>query len=220
MTHLYLVPHWFFIYSIIFEAIFAIASGLISYFSFKVYNLSKQKESKWFGAGFFLISVSYVIWLIINLCLLRDNTQAVGSINLEQIVFWWTFAIYSHLILFVTGVITLICSHFKKNKLKLFALLEVISLVSIYLSCNKGLSFYVISSIFLAYLAIIYFLQYLKKRKFNSFLSMIAFILLFISHVQFILASNNYLYYVFGHIVEFMGYLLLISQLIIILKHG
>ncbi|MFA5992711.1 MAG: hypothetical protein WC796_03325 [Candidatus Pacearchaeota archaeon] len=219
MTHLYLIPHWFFIYSIVFEAIFAIAAGLVAYFSFKVYSLCKQKESKWFGLGFMLISISYIVWLIINLFLIDNISDAVQAVNIEQIAFMYSAAIYSHMVLFILGIIFITCTTLKSGNIKMCSLLSIVSLFAVALSCNKGLVFYILASVFLAYLAIYYAYHYFKKRKTRNLISLIAFVLLFISHIHFIFATTNYLYYVLGHIFELVGYILILVQLLIIVKH-
>lgn len=154
MTSLYLIPNWFFYYSIIFEAIFAIAAGLVAYYSFKVHSLSKQKESEWFGLGFFLISVSYILWLLINAFLLDRIDDMVQGMDVGQIFSIWSSAVYFHMFFFLLGIIFITCTTLKSSNFKMCSLLSIVSLVAIALSCNKGLMFYIFASIFLAYLTI------------------------------------------------------------------
>jgi hypothetical protein len=219
MTHLYLIPHWFFLLSIIFEIIFAIITISIAYYSFKVYKLSKQKDLKWFGIGFLLIALSYIIWFLINIFLLENFNESTKILNIKQFLFIGNYIVYFYIFLFITGLSTIVSSYFKNHKINNFILIETLVLISIFLSPDKGKMFYITSSIFLAYLSFNCLSQYLEKGNKKALLSFIAFLLIFIGQAHFILATKNYIYYVIGHFVSLAGYFLMMLQLRLIIKH-
>lgn len=218
MATLYFSPNWFYFYSLIFEAIFALTTSLISLYSFKVYSLAKQKDSKLFGIGFSLISASYVIWLLINLFLLDQFQDGVQALELGKLAMLGTLGVYLHILFFISGLLTITYITLKACNSKIYSLLVILVILVIFLSCNKAIAFYLLASIFLIYIVIYYLLQYLKKKNQKTLLVLISFILLLISYIQFIFASNNYLYYVAGHFFELIAYLILLIQLIIIIK--
>lgn len=218
MAVLYVSPSWFYWVSIIFEIIFALVTGAVAFYSFKVYNLTKQRDSKLFGFGFLFISLSYIVWLLINLFLLNKIDNGMHVLDLNKIAFLGILGVYSHIIFFTIGLLTLIYLTLKVENIQIYFMLVILTFLCLILSFNKALAFYLLSSVFLLYIVYHYIVQYVKKRKTKSLLVLNAFILLAISFIQFIFASQNYLYYVFGHFLELIAYVILLFQLIIIKK--
>lgn len=217
MPHLYLVPNWFFIYSLIFEVVFVIAASLASYFSFKVYSISKQREAKLFGIGFMFISASYLIWLLINIFMLQDLTEAVHSLDFNEMVLMSVIQIYTHMALFIIGLLTILYTTFKTDNKRVYSLLIILTILAVAISSNKAVAFYLVASILLLYIVIHYLYNYVKDKNSKSLMVLIAFCLLFLSHVHFIFATNT-LYYVLGHIFELIAYVLIIIRLAMLKK--
>jgi TRAP-type C4-dicarboxylate transport system permease small subunit len=220
MATLYFSPNWFYWYSLIFEAIFALTTALIAIYSFKVYSLAKQKESELFGIGFSLVSASYVIWFFINLFLLDQLQDGIQVLDFGKIAFLGTLGVYSHIFLFILGLLTIAYITFKTDNIKTYSLLVILTISGIVMSLNKATAFYIFTSIFLIFIMLYYLTQFLRKRNPKTLLVLISFILLSISHIQYIFASNNYIYYVAGHFLELIAYLILLVQLYHIIKNS
>ena len=218
MTHIYLTPNWFFFYSILFEIAFSLITAFVSFYSFKIYNLTKQKEYKIFGAGFLFISASYLLWAVINSFLLDKINDGIQALTLQEFVSIGAVGICIYMFLFITGLVTITYTTLKVNNSKIYALLLIISVIAVAFSLNKALAFQLLSLVFISFLILHYFSQFNKNRDSKRFIILLAFILLFISRIQFILSTTNYIYYVIGHIFEFFAYLLVLLRLIFIKK--
>ncbi|OIO42782.1 hypothetical protein COU56_02530 [Candidatus Pacearchaeota archaeon CG10_big_fil_rev_8_21_14_0_10_31_9] len=218
MASLYYIPNWFFTTSIIFEIIFAVVTGLVAVLSFKVYNLSRQKEFRLFGLGFTFISLSYIIWSLINLFLLDQLSDALKVLSFNEFVSLGALGIYFYMLLFIVGLATLNYTTLKENSKSIYIIILLISLVGIITSFNKGFTFQILSSIFLAFLLIHFASQVKRNKNVKSLLVFFAFLSLLVSHVIFIFSTSQYMYYVMGHIFELVAYILILARLYIIIK--
>ncbi len=218
MVKIYLTPDWFFMYSILFELLFSFIGALVAVYSFKLYNITKQKELKYFGIGFSFISLSYLIWAFINSFLLDKITDGVQELSLVEFVNIGSLGIYIYMLLFIIGLATLTYTTLKVNNGKIYSLLLLISLLVIISSSNKALTFQLLSSIFLIFLIIHYYSQFDKDKNSKKLIILVAFILLLLSRTQFILSTSQYIYYVIGHFLELIAYGLILLRLILIIR--
>ena len=219
MTYLFLTPKWFFGYDIILELLFAIITLTVSLFAFKIYKLSGQKQSKLFGIGFLLISLSYFAQSFINFAIvskLNENicqTLKIISVNTLNIV-----GIYLYMALFLTGLITLTYMTFRLLDLRIFTIILIIVLLSVILNSRAMYLFYILSSLLLIYIIIHYLKNYLHKKRGRILLILTAFIFLLFGRLHFIFSINHELFYALGHILELIAYLLILINLILIIK--
>ncbi len=219
MATLYLLPNWFFIYSVIFEIIFALITGSVAFYAFKVYLLSKQKESKLFSIGFTFISASYILWAIVNLSLIDKLGDGISSVELGNIISLGMIGVYTHIFLFIIGLLTVAYTNLKTNNAKVYSLLAVLTILALFMTESKGSAYYVLATIFFGYIAATHLTSYIKNRNSKALIILIAFVLLFISHIYFIFAARSYIYYVIGHSVSLAGYILILLGLILIIKN-
>ncbi|MEK6891175.1 MAG: hypothetical protein AABX03_03470 [Nanoarchaeota archaeon] len=218
MANIYIIPTWFFAYSIILEIAFALITSLVAIYSFKIYNLCNQKEYKAFGVGFIFISLSYVIWAFVNLFLLDKISDSIQALSLQEFISIGSIGIYMYMIFTLLGLATLAYTTLKTNNNKIYSLIVIITILALTFSANKALAFHVLSSIFIIFLISHYLIHYMKTKKHKNLLIPIAFILLFVSHIHFMFAINHYTYYVIGHITELIAYILVLTRLILIIK--
>ncbi|MEK6873584.1 MAG: hypothetical protein AABW91_01970 [Nanoarchaeota archaeon] len=218
MASLYYIPNWFFTTSIIFEIIFAVVTGLVAILSFKVYNLCKQREFQLFGLGFTFISLSYIIWSLINLFLLDQLNEALKVLSFNEFVSLGALGIYFYMLLFIVGLVTLNYTTLKEKNKSIYIIILLTSLVAIITSFNKGFTFQILSSILLAFLLIHFANQVKRNKNAKSLLVFIAFLSLLVSHIIFIFSTSQYVYYVAGHIFELIAYMLILARLYLIIK--
>jgi len=218
MANIYLVPNWFFSYSIGLEIAFALITILVASYSFRIYNLCKEKEYKHFGIGFIFIAVSYLVWAFVNLFLLDKISSGVQALTLQEFVSIGSVGIYVYMLFTLIGLATLAYITLKTNNNKIYALMIIISIVALTFSLNKAITFHLLSAIFLIFLISHFFIHYLKTKKHKNLLIPIAFVLLLASHIHFIFAINHYVYYVAGHITELIAYLMILGRLILIAR--
>ncbi|MBR9704815.1 hypothetical protein GOV12_05360 [Candidatus Pacearchaeota archaeon] len=215
MAIISLVPNWFFGLDIIFELAFAIITFFLSLYAFKIYKLSDQKQSRLFGISFLLFSISYFIQSIINLSILTKFGENIHVlIKLKEISLLNYIGIYTHLIFFLIGLLTLTYMTFKIQNKKLYILLFLVSMLSLFLSMNKIYWFYFLASIFLIFIVIHYFNNYVRYKQVNNLLVLIAFIMLLFGHIHFIFSVNHAFFYVIGHFLELGAYILILISLL------
>jgi hypothetical protein len=221
MSHVFLTPSWFFSYSIILEFFFVLITLTVSYYAYKIYRLSGQSHTKIFSFAFVFIALSYIVWSITNLLILYALDAKVSYVMKLQNVFLINlFGSYLHAFFFIIGLILLTYLTLKVRNIKILSLLTAIVLISVFFSQNKLFLFYVLSSVLLIHIVIYYFANYIKHRNTNTLLVLLAMILLLFSSLHFVFAISDSTYYVLGHITEFLAYVLILINLLVIIKHG
>ncbi|MDP2926408.1 MAG: hypothetical protein Q8N99_08575 [Nanoarchaeota archaeon] len=221
MANILLSPQWFFGYDIIFELAFAIISLLVCFISYKIYKLTEENSLKLFGISFLFISISYFIQSFFNFAIYSELSKNVVSLlSLSDINFFNLLGVYTNIIFFSLGLITLVYMTLKIKSPKTYSLLVIIPIFLLFMGCNKLYLYYALTSILLIYIAIYYFSNYINKRNLKSLLVFIAFDFLLFGQIHFIFSINHVLYYILGHFLELIAYLLILINLILIHKNG
>ena len=219
MAILSLVPEWFFGYDILFEFAFAVITLIVGIYAFKIYKLSDQKQSKFFGIAFILISISYFIQSFLNLAIISKLNEGIcKALRISSVNLFNSIGTYVHMIFFILGLITLTYMTLKIRSPKTYSLLSVVILLSLLFSSNKLYLFYLLSSVLLAYIWIHYLINYLKNKKPKTLLIFGAFVFLLFGSIHFIFSVNHGLYYVIGHFLELIAYLLILINLLLVVK--
>ncbi|MFA5797377.1 MAG: hypothetical protein WC916_05055 [Candidatus Woesearchaeota archaeon] len=221
MTNVFIVPKWFFGYDIILELVFALITLFVAIYGFKLYKLCREKQFKYFGLAFSFIALSYFLQSLINFFLLYDLNSKIRSLMHASYIYdLAVIEIFIHIFFFVLGFLLLTYNTFKIDNLRVFYLLFVVVIISIFFSLNKIFMFYLLASVLLFYLVIHYAITYWYNRKPNALIMSIALLLILFSTLHFILAMNQGIYYVIGHIFELIAYLFIAGNLYMIVKNG
>jgi len=222
MVHLYFMPNWFVGYNILLHIIFCIITLLVSLFAFRVHKMSGQRQPKLFSIAFLFVSLAFFIESIMNLLILAELNEHV-TLVLEDItsIALFNFIInYAHIILFSIGLVTLAYMTFRVRSAKIYSLLLIITLVPLFFTSNPLYLYYLTSSILLIYILAHYLINYLGKKQTRTLLVLFAFLLLLFGNIQvFFSISNHEIYYVIGHFIELIAYLLILMNLMLVLKH-
>jgi hypothetical protein len=221
MVELYIVPSWFNGYDMWIEFAFALVTLLVSIYAFRVYKLSKQNQSKLFGIGFALISASYFIQSLLN-WVIDEGLEHEISITLKtgSIFFLNDLGIYSHIILFGLGLITLTYMTFKVKSAKIYSFMVIILGLSFLFSSNPLFAFYILSCILLVYVCLHYFMNYIKHRQNGALMIFISFVLLLFGGIHFIFSITHSIYYVLAHLLGLAAYMIILINLFLIVKKG
>lgn len=221
MEYVFLTPSWFFLYSILLEVFFAVITLIISIYGFKVYSLTEQKQLKTFSIAFLFISFSYLIQSVLNLIILSNfDDEVILLINLNSVYLLNLFGLYAHALFFITGLFLLTYITLKVENKRIMALFLSVLLLSVLFSVNKVFLFYVLSSVLLIFTVWHYFSHYIQKKNINTLLVLLAMIFLLFGTLHLMYAVKNEIYYVIGHILEFIAYMLLLVNLLIIVNYG
>ncbi|MGV8086123.1 MAG: hypothetical protein ACP5N1_00695 [Candidatus Woesearchaeota archaeon] len=221
MGNLFITPTWFFGYDIILEVLFAIITLLVCGYAWKIYKITNENQLRLFSWAFLFIGLSYIAQSILNfLILMKLDDYVCGVINLQSVYHLNLFGIYLHAILFLIGLLIMAYISLKIDNAKAFMLLLIIIFASLYFSPYKTFTLYLLSSILLIFTSYHYLIAYMNNRKTTTLMVLMAMILLFIGNISFILATNKASYYVIGHMLEFLAYILVLVNLLIVLRIG
>ena len=105
------------------QVIFALIALSVSYFSFKIYKISRQREIKLFGISFLLISFSYILWAMINSAVAYPTLIKVAQLLTENISRLGGAGILTHFILLISGLVTLAYTTLKTKSGKVYYLI-------------------------------------------------------------------------------------------------
>src|SRR3989344_8818421 len=210
---LYLIPEWFFNFGILLEFLFFVLSGVVAYYSFKVYNVSHVEEVKMFGLAFSFISISYFIKGLVNYLLseISSGNRIISLAGLYSLNSWGIFLFIS---LFSLGLICLTFITFKTNNYRLLSMMTIIGLLFVWLSNDLYLSFSILTSVLTAFIVFHYFHEFKEKKNKRTRLVLIAFLMLFLSSLGFIIPGTYFSNFVAGHLLELACYVLILIALI------
>ena len=219
MVYLYLVPKWFVGFDIGMELLFALVAILVSFFAFKVYKLSAQREIKLFGTSFLFIALAYVSLAFFNLSILSHLRDKINYVILERIEHLGLLGVYSHILFFLIGLVTLAYMTIRVKKFRIFLLLFGVALAVILFSPYKLMALHTVLSILLCFIVFYYLTEYYKNKSIKTGLICIAFIFLLLGIIGLVFSSFSYNYYVAGHILELVSYLIILFNLVFVIKN-
>ena len=234
MVYFYLVPSSFLKFSVIMQILFAIVSILVSYFSFSIYKISKQREIKLFGISFLLISFSYIILAIVHSAIAFPTIVVIAKLATNNISRLGGIGLLLYIILFTMGLITLSYTKLKIKSGKAYYLLLGLALITIITPLVITSTLYpliasgsvytlfitskILSVFLLTFIIYNYLEEYSKNNNKKTLLISIAFTLLFLSNVDFILSIKYYQAYIIGNILELIAYIFILISLILSIK--
>ncbi len=219
MVYLYLIPKWFVWIGISMEFLFALVTLIVALFAFKIYKLSAQRELKLFGISFLFIALAYVSLALFNLSILSQLRERINYVALEKIAYLGLLGVFSHMLFFIIGLVTLAYMTFKIKKLRIFILLLALSLAAVFLSGYKLMALYIVLSILLCFVVFYYLREYHNNQNTRTGLVSVAFIFLLLSILSLVFSGQGYVYYVVGHILELFSYLIILFNLIFVVKN-
>ena len=214
MTYYYFVPKWFFGFDITLEILFAMIALTVCLYSFKIYKLSEQREARIFGYSFLLISLSYIIWALLNFLILSRTNADITRVTIEGLANLGLIGLYSYIILFVAGLITLAYTKFKIKSGKVYYIILGLSLLVLAVSVNKIITFRIVSVFLLTFILYSYIEEYSRNKNKRTLMVIFAFLFLLLSNLDFIFSLTYYQSYIVGHILELVAYILILSSLI------
>jgi len=211
-------PKWFFGADASLMAFSALIAFCVAFASFRLYRMTKEKKYAFFTASFILLTLSFISRALTD-SILEEIMFSVPA-QYAGLVFFAGYV--THILLALTAYLLLIIITHKITDKRIIALLFLVLVPSMLLSGSYYLSFYGLSVIFLAFISIAYFQNYRKVCSAASCLVFIAFVLLTLSQVQFLLEGIRILsleivrpyVYVAAHITQAVGYLVILFALV------
>lgn len=212
-------PTWFYGYDVAFELIFAVISLVIVLFAFRIYRASDQKPAKHLGLAFLFISISYVIQSAFNfLTISKLNETICGTVRLSSAAILDSIGLYLHIFFMAIGLVILLCMVLKSRFTATFFVLLAITFIALAISNNTLLTYYLVSAVYLAVISLHYIRHFLSNKQTKTLLVAIAFLLLFFGSFHFFISVNHQLFYVVGHFLELVAYILILINFYLVLK--
>ncbi len=214
MDYTYIIPNWFFGFDIAMELLFSLITFLVVIFAYRIGYFTKERKIKLFGTSFLLIGLSYIVWAGINFWFVNLGPEGVRELSIQSITLIGVLSLYAYMILFTAGLVSLAYLVCDTKKGIVYYLVFGLSLLVIFSSYYKLISFRILSIFLISVITYHYFEEYLRNKNKKSFLVLIAFLFLFSSSVVFVFSAIYYQAYVAGHILELVAYLLILINLI------
>jgi hypothetical protein len=209
----------------IFETIMVAVMFLISLYSYSIFKLSKENKYKWFSYSFLLIAIAFIGRILMNFVVYTRSIRKVVA-NTVIMTFnhtsasdvLWNYGLFGYRLFLLVGLLGIFliivrsCEH--KNWLLIFYLAILTALVSMQVPYIFNLT----AAVILGLITLQFYQNYSKRPKKTSFGVATAFFIIFLSQVTFIFERFNYSLYVAGNVIQLVGYLLLLSVYIWILR--
>lgn len=221
-----LTPDWFLGTDVLIEIFSFIVLFLFFYFAVKNYKLSKNKTLLLLGGAFFLIALAELSTILTKVILYYDTilTQQVGQaiitynvVSSVDILYYIGFFFHKLLTLLGFYIIYRIPLKKKLSGDVLIALGFII--ISALFSQGFYYLFHLTALILLVLIINNYYKIYQKNKSENTKVLVIAFGMLALSQVMFLLASVGAIY-ALAQVIQLVSYITLLVLIIRILKHG
>jgi len=220
-------PDWFLGSDVLIEIFSFFILALFVYFCFKYYKLTKKNKFLYLGAVFLLIAVAELSTIFTKVVLYYDTTftQAVGEmivtynvVNSVDIFYYLGFFIHK---LFTLGGFYILykLSSGKNISISDFFIGIYFLIISVLFSAGFYYLFHLTALVLLWLVVNNYLKIYKKNKSINTKILIIAFLLLALSQIIFILSKVGVLY-ALAQLIQLVSYITLLVLIINILKHG
>ena len=219
-------PDWFLGNDVLINIISFLVLFLFFLFACKCYKLDNRKGTLYLGIGFLLIAIGELSTILTKLVLYYDTniTQEIGRIIITSqvvqsvnIFYNLGFFLNKFFVLFGLYVIYKLPLD-KKLSIDFFLTIYLIFIVA--LLSNSLFYIYNITAIILLILIINNYSKiYKKDRLANTQILILAFVLLALSQVLFMLSKLNY-FYVGAQSIQLVSYIILLILIMKIMKDG
>jgi len=213
MVQLYLVPRWFFGFDIAMELIFAVVAMVLASFAYKIYKASEEEEVRLFSVSFALISVSYIVWAAANYFIMRTLTGDIFELNLTNLLSTSYILSLLHMSLFILGLITLTYATLGLKNGRIYYLFAGLGLIGLVSSSIPWITYQILSIVLIASIIYHQTVDHSCYKNKKSMCISLAFILLFLSRLDFLFAAKTTFAYILGHILELSAYLIILNSL-------
>ncbi|MEK6856203.1 MAG: hypothetical protein AABX66_03540 [Nanoarchaeota archaeon] len=210
---LYIIPEWFFDFSVVMEILFSLVTLAVAVSGMAVYKIIKDKKIWRFSLGFLMISISYAAWAALNTHIASTLDKGILMISLTNPPLMHVLAVYTYIIFFIAGLVTLVYTTLKVERGELLYLLLGLALTAVVSSVSMLVTFRIVALFLLTYLVYYYFNEWYTAKNKRTCWTLAAFILLVLSNLFFIFTDSTSTF-VLGHIIELGAYLILLVSLL------
>lgn len=203
-------PGWFYGYDAIFELVCMLVTFLISVMSYRAYRFINERKYYNLFASFLLISFAFALGAAGSFLMhLEFYDRIISILNMFDVIFLGQIA----LTLLAYTMLLLASMNVRSRRLTAF----VMSLMVLFIvfSYQYYFKYHLILLLLLFFLAVSFYMNYRRKKSFNSALVFSGFYLLLLAQPFFFLSpqfSQNY--YILGNVLQALGFLALFCMII------
>ncbi|MBI2653230.1 hypothetical protein HYX02_00310 [Candidatus Woesearchaeota archaeon] len=226
MVKLVYSPQWFYGKDILIDLVSIFVLCMIALFSIKSYKIRKNRNYLYLALSFGLLAVSFLFKILMNFNIyfkfleksqLGAITETYHAMRASNSIFPISFLFYWLLTLFAVYVLY---SIYEKQSISNHLLNIYLIFVSTYLSYPDYYVFHITLLVLLALVTFVYSRKYLNTKHFATKLAAYSFGIIAASQIFFILVNISNYFYVVGELVQLIGYAVLLSTFIMVLKYG
>src|SRR3989338_8930932 len=216
-------PHWFYGIDAIFELFSLIVATTIAFYGYKIYKISGEVKYSHFSFSFLFLALALMVRGILDISIfefiknqgIRDflSTIALGNSPLHN------SGTDLYRLLMLSGYAFLIKALYKIEDWQKSSLLSLAVFVGVL--GGKFTYFFIFNIVaFLLLLVIVKFFydNYLKKKSINAKLTLLAFGLLALSELFFVLLLANSGFYTAAHLTRLSGFAVLAYNLYLVFR--
>lgn len=233
MANFVFSPNWFYGPDILIEIFSMITLFLIAYFSYRFYRLNtEKKEHLYLGMAFVTLSVSFLAKIMTYVVIYYykllqiDQVAVVQQVLSNEVIgmrpsyFMFSAGVAMFSFLQLVGLYMLTCIYQKRiSRYDTLIILYAFFMIT-YFSHNTYFAFHLTSLLLLSIISYIFFRTYRKNRHPNTKRLMSAFLIIAISQAVYMFKTLNPAFYVWGEVIQLVGYFLLLLTIIMVIKHG
>lgn len=195
-------------YDALIECVFLSITLAVAIIAQKVYDVTREKSARMLALSFFLLSIAYGALALGNITLYLQQTFLVKPI-------FFLIIHYAYLSAKTLGLLTLACIPLKIYDTKIYSILAALVLVTTFAAIEDHYLYQIVILIFYAVIVAAYINAYRLKRNRNTLLIALGFSSLAIGAVSFAIIKSGFVFYLFGHFFEFVGYSLILIALLL-----
>jgi hypothetical protein len=201
-----------------FEAIMALILLAISFYSYSVFKITREKNYKWFSASFMLMAISFIGRVIMEFVIytapLRSKVSDVVVLTLKYNSasdILWHYGLFSYRTLMLLGLMGIFIILTKSKEKKNWILLGYLAILTSVVSMQLLYVFDLTAAVILLLIFAQFAKNYMRRPSKRSLGVALAFLIIFFSHISFIFMTFDYSLFVAGKIIQLLGYLTLLA---------
>lgn len=226
MLEIVFSPTWFYGKDILIDIFSIIVLTLISTFSIKCYNLNKKnKNYLWLGISFTALATSFLFKILTNFTIYYNviSTKQIGQLTFSYATtkasnILFSIGFMAYIVLTLTAFIILYEIYKTKNSKQETAILIYLMAIITYFTTSKYFLFHLTCFIILSIITYTHFNNYHKNKK-SKILTQ-SFSIIAMSQLIFIFVGLDKNFYVIAEMVQFIGYSLLLTTFIGVIKNA
>lgn len=219
MSFAYFSPSWFAGYDILLEGIFAIITLAVAFLALKIYKKTSEKQVRLLSYSFLFIALSYIFQSFFNILSITEAKESANPImQVQSFLLLQSTGAYLQMIFMTVGLAILLYMSFSMPTKRVLWFILLVTLLPLIIIPNAFMIFFLFSAISLTFILWHFIENYREHRQGKTLLVTLAFFFIFIAKAHYLIAVNHQLFYALGHILELIAYLLILTNLILVLK--